>query len=268
MKFNAAFRRRPRGDGAYKRLRGDTDDHDDVLLPADGTFSSVSSLFSPELKFYDTFLTNQTIVEVLSDPAAVISRLAQYDTPFAPETGSGPSHRNGSYCKVMSWQLRGQIEVRPISNSTRAPMGRRVMLSLILEKFTDYGGALFSPLSVFISPNGEGATYPLRSAYRGDRFEVLKTEFYDIPPGAFIMPDPLFPDQIVASGTVVGFDFFIPLNVLVKFNAAVNSRDHLSCVNNLFSVICTVSQHPGYGVEFYQEPTLEYHSRFRYYTQP
>jgi len=270
MKKNAARSSgRGRDLGAAKRLRGDSDDYDDVLLPFNGPFPAVGTIFSKELKYYDTFLADVTIEEVLNN-AAVISIYANADTPFGPETGSGPSHRNGSYCKVVSWQIRGQVEMAPAAHVTRAPMGRRVMIALVLDKYPDYGDSSqsFSANDVFISPNGQGAVYPLRNPYRADRFDVLRVEFIDIPAGAFVIADPLLPDEIVAAGTSVGFDFFVPLNVVVKFNPAVNDRTYLSCINNNFGVVCTVSQHPGFGIESYQQPTLEYNSRFRYYTGP
>jgi len=266
MKFNAAPRRRVSGDFIAKRMRGDPDDNDDVLLPFNGKISALGPFFpSPELKYYDTFLTAQPMAPQIQG-LSLISTFANENTPFSPERGDGPSHRSGKFCTVLSWQLKGTLEIPAIDDATRPPIGRRVFVALVRDKRCN-GTVLTSGLPVFINPGGDAIAL-LRNPFYGDRFEVLATKNFDLNPRTFWTQDPLLPDQIVISGSIRSFDFFVSLNALgVNFNGA-STRDITDLVDNAFYVIAVCTAHTGTALENYQEVNISYNSRFRFYSEP
>jgi len=264
MKRNAAFWRGPRAVSPVKRVSRDSDDHDDVLLPFNGPFPSVGTFLSPELKYYDTFLTAQPMAPQIQG-LSLISTFANENTPFSPERGDGPSHRTGGFARVTSWQLKGTLNIPAIDDATRPPIGRRVFIALVRDKRCN-GTVLTSGLPVFINPGGDAIAL-LRNPFYGDRFEVLATKNFDLNPRTFWTQDPLLPDQIVISGMIRSFDFFVPLNCGVNFNGA-STRDITDLVDNAFYVIAVCTAHTGTALENYQEVDISYNSRFRFYSEP
>jgi len=264
MKREDGFLGRSGSARARKHLRSSSDDHDDVLLPFNGPFPAVGTFFSPELKYYDTFLTAQPMAPQIQG-LSLISTFANENTPFSPERGDGPTHRCGRFTRVTSWQLKGTLNVPSIDDATRPPIGRRVFIALVRDKRCN-GTVLTSGLPIFINPGGDAIAL-LRNPFYGDRFEVLATKNFDLNPRTFWTQDPLLPDQIVISGMIRSFEFFVPLSCGVNFNGA-STRDITDLVDNAFYVVAVCTAHTGTALENFQEVDISYNSRFRFFSEP
>lgn len=249
---------------AYKRVRDSSDDHDDVLLPLNRQVSAASSVLSPGgLKYFDTYLLNTEPSELLSAALAVINSVA---TPiFCPTIRDGPIYRNTQHALVTSWHLKGTLYLDAISNGTDIAKPRSVVMFLVLDKATNGTQCLASDvlldMSAGVSPIN--VLNLLRNPLHGSRFEVLRSATFDLSPHSVSVYDPAIPDACVNSGRIVPFEFFLPLNVLVTFNAHAAALS--SVVDNSFHIICI--QAPAFPVTIvdkYPRVSCTYQSRVRF----
>lgn len=261
-----SLRRGSFGATADKRLRSDSDDHDDVLLPFNSKVPSALAFLSPgELKYYDTYLGATEPSESAALTNGVISVYANY--PIAtPERGDTPTHRNGNQIVITSWQLKITVQAPAIDNATRSPVPRQVFFALVLDTKTNNSQCIAFDIFLNASGSADHLMELLRNPYHGSRFEVLRSETFAFDAPTLDVFDPALPDQIAIPGYSRLFEYFLPLNVRVNFNAS--SRDITTVIDNSLHVVAFCS--PAYGVpgQNWQRVYFQYTSRIRFHTAP
>lgn len=266
MKGYAAYRSPPRPGVAFKRVRGDPDDNDDVLLPFNGPFPPVGTVLSKELKFYDTWLTSHEPSYAGDLSNGIVSVNANEATPFSPIRGDTYEMRDGKFCRVVSWQFKGTCIVFRRSNGTVPPSACKLFIALVKDKSCN--GVQCSASDIFVNHSSNSAQLMnlLRSAVHGDRFEVLRSDVFDLDAQTLTYVDPVAPDETMYAGKAVCFEYFVPLHCGVSFNAGNAAHVISTIIDTAFHVVAfTYDQVPVFPenvARFY----LSYQSRFRFYS--
>jgi len=245
-----------------KRVRSAPDDYDDVLLPHNSAVPASLSFFAPpQLKYFDTYLGSTEPSESGSLANGVVSAYANYAVSV-PERGDTPSTRDGNVIRITSWQLKVAFQAPAIDNATRAPVPRLVFLALVLDKQTN--NAQSTAFEMFLNPSGnaEHNTQLLRNPFHGSRFEVLRSETFAFDAPTLDVFDPALPDQIAIPGYSRFLEFYIPLDVLVHFNAS--TRAITDVVDNSLHVVAFCSPSGGVVGENWQRIYMTYTSRIRF----
>lgn len=253
-----------------KHLCGGSNDDDDVLLPFNSQIAAARAfLTAPELKFFDTYLltTDCGVAADLSD--GMVSNFAgpiANGPLFNPGIGDNLNARNDRRVLVKSWHVKVSFQVLPIDNGTKIPEGITTFLALIHDKQTN--GAQCTAADVFV--NGSGSQNLLmclqRNPFRGNRFDVLRSEKTDMTPQDFEVLDILTPDQTASLGRWEHVEYFIPLDVVVNFKG--NAGTIADVVDSSFHIYAVRTPHNAVPLENYPPCRIVFTSRFRFIESP
>jgi len=253
-----------------KRVRSDSDDYDDVLLPFNGKVAAARSFLSaPELKVYDTYLLATDVGEAanLSDGMVSIYNGPIANGPlFNPGIGDNTNARNDRRVLVKSWHVKLSLQLLPIDNGTKIPQGITVFVALIHDKLTN--GSQCTPADVFVNQSGDQNLLMClqRNPFRGSRFEVLRSERVDMTPKDFDVLDIAVPDQTATSGRWEHLEFFIPIDVAVNWKG--NSSTISDVVDHSFHIYAVRTPHNDVLAEIHPPVRCVFTSRFRYLESP
>jgi len=204
---------------AYKRLRGNAADDDDVLLPVYGSVPRFLSMVpAPELKFLDTYLQYQ----ILSlDSAMTGGILPPSAIASIPVRGDGPSNFTGRGVRIKSWCVRGSFDLDREDVMVLPPTGRNAFIALVLD--TQTNGVQCTSEEVFTNPGNGIASMcsPHVNLLNCNRFRILARKTVEINPQTlsiyFLIP-PAVPEYQQA-GVRVPFEFFVPLDIPVSYKS-------------------------------------------------
>jgi len=227
--------------GSSKRVSVVSDDDADVLLPFDCEIPHSIKAFSPELKSVDHFMSGMFTVPVTWSLAAwASSYLDGGGIVFNPAQGRSSSQRTGDSVIIKSWHVKGAFNLVATSNATSLVFPRIVSLFLIVDH--QCRGALADPTHVFTASSHGLQTDNLcmiRNRDYGSRFEVLRSENFDMSPNSVGIYDPVVPDTCVNDGVIVPFEFFIPLDLSVQFKDDTSDLSDIVDRNLLVGCIST-----------------------------
>lgn len=179
-----------------------------------------STLFTPEIKFYDTSLTAASIASTADatggeqDPSAT-SMIS------TPAVGDGEQNRDGKRIVIKNVQVKGTVARLAAEDVANPPSHDEVFIALVLD--TQSNAAQLNSEDVFknLSGNAAGGTVPLRNLLFSSRFRVLKTEVLCMDTTTSVEGDNLHSSP----GVVKHFEWFIPFKdgLIVNFNAGTTA---------------------------------------------
>jgi len=197
-------------------------DHDDVLLPSNGSVASSLAFFpSKELKYFDTYFAAPTILAcpvVWGSTNTVLQPSAPSDCISAPLRGDGGSNRSGRGILIKNLQLSGVLyrDAEPVKFAPPAPTYAYV--AVVLD--TQSNGAAPASYDIFVNDSGSVSTAfpPFRNMASNSRFQVLKWEIFKLGSHlAFTIDDTVVPAEFSHAGDTTRFDWFLPLDFLCRF---------------------------------------------------
>lgn len=253
-----------------KRVRSDSDDNDDVLLPFNGKVAAARAFLSaPELKYFDTYLLATDVGESATLSDGMVSNFAGpiANTPlFNPGLGDAPNARNDRRVLVRSWHVKLSLQLLPIDNGTKIPQGITVFVALIQDKQTN--SAVCAASDVFVNQSGDQNLLMClqRNPFRGARFDVLRSERVDMTPNDFDVLSIAAPDQTATSGRWEHLEFFIPLDVPVNFKN--NGSTHDAIIDNSWHIYAVRTPHNDILAEIHPPVRCVFTSRFRFIEAP
>lgn len=244
------------GKRARESLLPTSNDHDDVLLPFNGPFTnSFSFIHTTELKWFDKYLSVHTLPatglpggDYLANPASGLIS--------TPALGDGGSDRHARGIVLKNLQLSGVIHkpADPVVYSPPEP----VIIYLAVVADTATNGAQCGTSDVFTTPTNslDLCFPPFRNMESATRFQVLKSEIFRLGVDAtFTIDASVIPPEFTISGDKLCFNWFLPLDYGVTFNAGTTDSVS-SVVDNSLHVFCVQSA----GEQCY----LTYKSRIRF----
>jgi len=268
--MNNGGRRFSRGSVAVKRVRGTSSDYDDVLLPYNGKVAAARAfLTAPELKFFDTYLLATDVGQAANLSDGMVSNFVgpvANGPLFNPGLGDNLNARNDRRVLVRSWHVKLSLQLLPIDNGTKIPQGITVFVALIVDKKTN--GAQCTPADVFVNQSGDQNLLMClqRNPFRGDRFEVLRSERVDMTPNDFDVLDIAVPDQTATTGRWEHLEFFIPLDDEVNF---LNNNSTITAISDRsYHIYAVRTPHNAVLAEIYPPVRCVFTSRFRFIESP
>jgi len=211
----------------------------------------VAGFLGIETKFYDTMLVDRAILAPTdasggeADPSAtsMISTPAQGDTE---------QNRDGKKIVIKNVQVKGSVQKQTIELGANPPGGQTVFVALVLD--TQSNGAQMNSEDCFKNTTADTGSAPnvMRNLLFSSRFRVLKSQIFhlDVPISHFAV------DSFSSPGIRREFDWFIPLNLNVNFNAGTTASI-ANVIDNSLHMICYTNSTNG-------TPLLNYNARIRF----
>lgn len=205
---------------------------------------------SVEKKFYDTALAASAI-GVATDASGGERDPSVTSMISTPAVGDNEQNRDGKKILIKSVLIKGQIQRTGSEDIVDPPATNKVMVSLVLD--TQSNGAQMNSEDCYknLSASVLGNATPLRNLLFANRFKVLKSEIFDLTVQAMAQEA----DNLYASaGTGECFEWYLPMSLLVNFNAGTTA-DIANVVDNSLHVIA-------YAVS--AGATITYNARIRF----
>jgi len=203
-----------------------------------------------EKKFYDTMLLNAAIAAATDctggeyDPSAtsMISTPAQGDTE---------QNRDGKRIRIKSVQVKGTITRGQQEDAIDPAGGDRVFIALVLDTQTNAAQMNSEDCFKNLSAGVTGNSVPMRNLLFGNRFRILKSQ-------EFVMDYPTMGVEgnnlHSINGITRAFDWFVPLELDVNFNAGTTASVANVIDNSLHIIAYSQTA----------QPTLTYNARIRF----
>lgn len=204
-----------------------------------------------ETKFYDTNL-NLTGISTATDCSGAELDPSATSMISTPAVGDGEQNRDGKRIVIKSVQLAGTLRGAPQANQTAVDDQPIVFVALVLD--TQTNGAQLNSEDVYKNLNNQTATLakPLRNLLFAQRFKVLKSASFQMPAPTVTYDG----TNIEQGGTQVNFEWFLPMELPVNFNAGTTSSV-ANVIDNSLHVIAFVTS-PDVAV------SLAYNARIRF----
>lgn len=172
-----------------------------------------------ELKFYDTGLAATAISAATGLTGAEMdpSATSMISTPVQ---GATASNRIGKQILIKSVQVKGGVTIPQLEDGVNPPPGNKVYVALVLDTQTNV--AQLNSEDVFTNPSGDITcnNVPMRNLLFGERFRILKSQIFD---GDYHNVSVEADNLHSASGKVLDFEWFVPVQLPVHFNAGTTA---------------------------------------------
>lgn len=170
-----------------------------------------------------------------------------------PAVGDSEQNRDGKKIVINSVQVKGIVYNVPAELSANPPAQCNVFVALVLD--TQSNGAQLNSEDVYKNTlaNANTAASPTRNLLFGSRFKVLKSETFDLSAHTL---SHFAVDSFSYSGKGCTFEWFVPLNLTVNFNAGTTSSI-ANVIDNSLHIIAFASSTS-------TTPTLAYNARIRF----
>lgn len=209
-----------------------------------------------EKKFFDT------AVALVAVPAPTDATGGEFDPTAlpaatlclsAPAQGDGEQNRDGKRIVIKSVQVKGVCRVPPAELQAAPPTSTKVFVALVLD--TQTNGAQLNSEDVFKNLSAEAAqnTDLTRNLLFGSRFKILKSGVFDVTPASM---SHFAVDSFSYSGIACEFDWFVPLELPVNFNAGTTAVIANVVDNSLHMIAFSTNATLG--------PTIGYNARIRF----
>jgi len=230
------------GRSTYKRLRGDADDDSDVLLPVHGEIPRFRSMVpTPELKYLDLYKT-YTVLSNNPNLSGGMFNPDAFQICSVPDRGDGPQNFSGRGIVIKNWSIKGTIGLAPTVSADTLPYGRLAFIALVLD--TQTNGTQCASNDIFTDVIGSDVAMcnPLINMLNSRRFVVLarktivlnvKTHTNEYEPG--------IPAVYQTCGVIKPFEFFVPLDLPVRYKAFDNFSPITNVVDNSLHVVAFTS---------------------------
>lgn len=204
-----------------------------------------------ETKFYDTALSASAIANAAAmtggeyDPSAT-------SMITTPAQGDSEQNRDGKRICIKNVQIKGCINKAALEDAVNPPGGDKVFLALVLD--TQSNGAQCNSEDIFknLSATTLMCVEPLRNLLYATRFQVLKSEMFDLDS---IASSAEADNLHSTAGMIKTFEWFLPLNnLVVNFNAGTTA-DIANVIDNSLHVI---------AFSVLGTATLSYNARIRF----
>lgn len=239
-------------------LLPDSDDRDDVLLSGDGPISDSIAFFpSKELKYFDKFLENHSVVIPPVWGAANMFCNPSSGLISTPVRGDGFQNRHGRAIMIKNLQLGGVLYKHAEPVMFQPPLPMIVYVAVIAD--TQTNGTQCTTQEVFANDMDDASALvpPFRNMDWNVRFQVIKHEVFTLGRStSFTIDDTVIPPEYSWAGDVCSFNWFIPLNYMVRFNNG--TTDSVASVQDVSLHVVAASTSGGNAVK------LWYKSRIRF----
>lgn len=211
--------------------------------------STLGSALGIEKKFYDTALaagaigaaTDATGGELDPSATSMISTPAQGDTEQTCD---------GKRIIIKSVQLKGTLNNPAAAAAASPELAAKVFVAIVLD--TQSNAAQMNSEDCFKNLAGTalGAPHPLRNLLFSNRFRVLKYDVFDVSHETLAGVSA----SLNSNSTERNFDWFLPLDLPVNFNAGTTASI-VNVIDNSLHVIAFGSQ---------ASITITYNARIRF----
>jgi len=209
-----------------------------------------------EKKFFDTAVAAVALNAASDasagefDPTALPGAVACLS---APAQGDGEQNRDGKRIVIKSLQIKGQCAIPAQEGIADPPYPCKVFIAVVQDMQTN--GAQLNSEDVFKNQmnTSAGAADPLRNLLFASRFRVLKSGTYDLTPNN---NGHLAANDFYHGGSLVDFEWFIPLEMPVNFNSGTTAVI-ANVIDNSIHVIA-------YASSTFNTPTIQYNARIRF----
>jgi len=217
------------------------------------TLSNLAKSLGVELKFYDKFANNLSLVESSGATNGLLNP-AVGQTLSSMKQGNGESDREGRRVTWKSMFITGVITVNLDIDEAAMDIAPIVFLALIQDNQTN--GLQFASQSVYINPSGSVllSTQLLRNLEQSKRFKVLKTWRQQLQQTEAIHDG----TNIEQGGYATPFTMFHTFRKNVLVNHSITDEGILNSTDLSISLI-------GWTSNDTQIPLLSYNSRLRFY---
>lgn len=172
-----------------------------------------------EHKFYDTGRDAATV------SASADCTGGEYDPSATsmistPSQGDGEQNREGKRIMIDSVQVKGTLIKGQVEDAVNPSDADAVFIALILD--TQSNGAQLNSEDVFKNPSASvrTASAPIRNLLFAERFRVLKSEVVSLD---YLTLANEADNNFGASARQVNFDWYVPLQLPVNFNAGTTA---------------------------------------------
>lgn len=207
-----------------------------------------------EKKFYDTALA-PTALSVATDATSGECDPSATSMISTPAIGDGEQNRDGKRIVIKSVQVKGFIDLPASMGSALIPLpGVQVFVALVLD--TQSNGAQMNSEDCFKNLSGDARNNVclMRNLLANERFRVLKSQVIELTPNSIAQFDAT---HVTYNGCSKAFDFFVPLDLPVNFNAGSTSTIAAVVDNSLHVIAFATTNNPS-------APTISYNARIRF----
>lgn len=217
--------------------------------------STTQGFLGIEKKFYDTFLAPTNL------GASTDATGGEYDPSATsmistPAVGDGEQNRDGKRITIKSCQVKGFVDLTGATANGTIPQlaNCKVFVALVLD--TQSNAAQMNSEDCFKTMTGDARNNVnmLRNLLYAERFRVLKSEVIDLTPNTLTGTAA---NTYSFSGVSKCFEWFIPLDLVVNFNAGSTSSIANVVDNSLHIIAYATSGAP-------TQPTISYNARIRF----
>ncbi len=205
-----------------------------------------------EKKFYDTNLNARAILAPTdssggeADPSAA----SMISTPVR---GDSEQNRDGKQINILNVSIKGTVSILFKELQTGPVQSNEVYVCLVQD--TQTNGAQLNSEDVFKNTGATAimASNPQKNLLFMNRFRLLKSQKFDMTPTTL---SHFADDSFSWHGKIRHFDWFLPLNMKVNFNAGTTA-DVANVIDNSLHII-TFCTNTGAA------PVLSYNARIRF----
>jgi len=214
--------------------------------------SQVAGFLGIEKKFYDTGLAQTVLVSSAGcsggemDPSAT-SMIS------TPAQGDSEQNREGKRIVIKSCMINGLVSSAPQETQANPPPVLKVYVALVLD--TQSNGAQLNSEDVFKNTIADAtlSAVPQRNLLYAQRFRILKSEVFDLDLRTL---SHVAADSFSYCGVSVPFQWYVPMDLVVNFNAGTTSSIANVIDNSLHVVaFCSSATQASY---------LAYNARIRF----
>jgi len=208
-------------------------DDDAMLLSSDSQIPrSLALVPERELKYFDKYVDTFSVASPGTWTGCNPWNGPTSGTLSSPVVGDRAIDRKGRAILMKSLHISGLLAMQPEATKFSQPIPQFVALAVILD--TQCNGAVVSGDTVFTQYGGDLSTCfpPTRNMETNTRFQVLRSEMLKMGPNAFTIDATAVPPEFSWSGDQACFDWFIPLDFVVNFNAGTTDS-YASVIDNV-----------------------------------
>lgn len=214
-----------------------------------------SSRLGVEKKFYDTMLV-ATALGAATDATGGEFDPSATSMISTPAVGDSEQNRDGKRIIIKSVQVKGIVTTDGINALTNLSSATpcEVFVALVLD--TQSNGAQLNSEDVFknLQAQASGNSRPLRNLLFGPRFRVLKE--WQLTCRAGVAANNASATTISVNGDVQEFECFLPLSLLVNFNAGTTSSI-ANVIDNSLHIVA-------FSTNTAMTPKISYNARIRF----
>lgn len=214
-------------------------DDDSMLLPSDSQIPrSVAFVPEKELKYFDKYVDTFAVASPGTWTGSNPWNGPTSGTLSSPALGDRAFDRRGRAILMKSLQISGLFDMPARPEQVTQPAPQHVCFAVVLD--TQCNGAVVSGDNVFTQYGGDLGTLfpPARNMETNTRFQVLRQDMLKMGPNCFTIDPAAVPvPEFSWAGDQASFNFFIPLDFVVNFNAGTTDSI-ASVIDNVLYFYC------------------------------